>query len=113
VTIFPLTELAMIADLLADLEQRPAGHRLSLTKALESLVSECAATMQHQRAFASGGQRLLTLLPILEAVEARTGDRAATHIRNARTLVDDLIVTLPRREKVAYVEDVAEASGVA
>jgi hypothetical protein len=100
VTIFPLTELAMIADLLADLDQRPADCRLSLTKALGSLVSDYAAAMQNQPAFARAGQRLLTLLPILHAVEVSGGHHATTHIRNARTLVEDLIATLPRREVV-------------
>jgi hypothetical protein len=100
VTFFPVTELAMIADLLADLEQRPADRRLSLTKALGSLVSEYSAQMQHQPAFAPAGRRLLTLLPILDALEARNVDHATTHIRVARTLVEDLIVTLPRRERV-------------
>jgi hypothetical protein len=117
VTIFPFTELAMIVDLLADLDERPAGRRLTLTKAVGALVSEYAAEMQHQPAFASAGRRLLTLLPMLDALEARNGDHAATHIRNARTLVEDLIATLPRREMVltssAYVEDVAAASRVA
>jgi hypothetical protein len=90
----------MIADLLADLDQRPADRRLSLTKALGSLVSEYSAQMQHQPAFARAGQRLITLLPILDAVEARDVDHATTHIRNARTLVEDLIATLPRRQMV-------------
>jgi hypothetical protein len=103
----------MIADLLADLDQRPADRRLSLTKAVGSLVSEYSAQMQHQPAFARAGQRLITLLPILDALEVSGGHHATRHIRNARTLVEDLITTLPRREMGAYVEDVAGASGVA
>ncbi len=90
----------MIADLLADLDQRPAGGRLTLTKALESLVAEYSATMQHRAAFASAGQRLLTLLPILDALEISDGDHATVHIRDARTLVEDLITTLPPRQMV-------------
>ena len=112
-TIFPITELAMIADLLADLDQRPADGRLSLTKALGSLVSDYAAAMQYQPAFARAGQRLLTLLPILHAVEVSGGHHATTHIRNARTLVEDLIATLPRREMVPTSRTWQGASRVA
>jgi hypothetical protein len=110
VTIFPLTELAMIADLLADLDQRPADGRLSLTRAVGSLVSDYAAAMQHQPAFARAGQRLL---PILHAVEVSGGHHATTHIRNARTLVEDLIATLPRREMVRTSRTWQGASRVA
>src|SRR5258705_1758669 len=93
--IFPLTELAMIADLLADLDEGPADRRFSRIIALRSLVSEYASAMQYQPAFARAGQRLLTLLPILHALEVSGEHYTTTRVRNARTLVEDLIATLP------------------